>query len=226
MIDLKVLCEGATEEQLVKTLIGPHLYTRGGIYCTPIQVTTKADYRTSKQYKGGVKNYQPVIRDIRKLLRSTQADLRLTTCLDLYALPKDFPGNTEHDPQEAVYDRVARLEEALATDVNDSRFYPYFSVHELEALVLVKPQLLLERFPQYKRSIRQLLKELGDSPNPELINGAPSTCPARRIQRACPNYTKTADGISLLQAIGLSTLRTRCPHFDNWLTHLENLVPV
>ncbi|MGA1865730.1 MAG: DUF4276 family protein [bacterium] len=38
-----------------------------------------------------------------------------------------------------------------------------------------------------------------------------------------PAYTKGFHGALIAQRIGLKTIRNECPHFDEWVTMLENL---
>ncbi len=37
------------------------------------------------------------------------------------------------------------------------------------------------------------------------------------------NYDKVDDGLFILKEIGLDKIRQECPHFNSWLTQLENL---
>ena len=43
------------------------------------------------------------------------------------------------------------------------------------------------------------------------------------IRRLFEDYDENVHGPLLTHAIGLPTLRARCPHFNQWLTRLEQL---
>ncbi|MCU0798023.1 MAG: DUF4276 family protein, partial [Akkermansiaceae bacterium] len=60
---------------------------------------------------------------------------------------------------------------------------------------------------------------------PEEINDGPHTAPSKRIIRHLPLYerSKVRVGAVAAAAIGLPTLRAKCPHFDHWITRLECL---
>lgn len=51
------------------------------------------------------------------------------------------------------------------------------------------------------------------------------TAPSKRIITLIgeKKYDKVDDGIFILQEIGLDRIRQACPHFNAWLTQLENL---
>jgi trehalose-6-phosphate synthase len=59
--------------------------------------------------------------------------------------------------------------------------------------------------------------------SPELINDGETTAPSKRILKLIPTYKKITDGIIIARKIGLEIMREKCPHFNQWLTQLENL---
>ena len=58
---------------------------------------------------------------------------------------------------------------------------------------------------------------------PEHINNNPNTAPSKRILRIYPEYDKVLDGFNIAQDIGLTTMRSECRHFDEWLRAIESL---
>ena len=60
---------------------------------------------------------------------------------------------------------------------------------------------------------------------PEDINEGAATAPSKRIIRHVPIYerNKVRVGAPAAAAIGLNTLRLKCPHFGDWLSRLEAL---
>ena len=61
--------------------------------------------------------------------------------------------------------------------------------------------------------------------SPELIDDGPQTAPSKRIAAEFPDYedAKTRVGPQAAARIGLTQIRSQCPHFDAWLERLEKL---
>ena len=106
---LLILVEGPTEDRFVKDVLRPHLQERG---VTPIPtILTTKKVKAGPDFKGGVRSFQQVENDLRRLLRDSAAAL-VTTMFDFYGFPKSFPGwaeVTSRQPQQ----RVAELEIAM-----------------------------------------------------------------------------------------------------------------
>lgn len=211
------LVEGQTEEIFVRDVVAPHLESLG-LYIKPVLVTTKR-IPAGRNFRGGVVSWQQVSGDLGRLLRDSNVTA-VTTVLDVYALPTDWPG-LEGAPSEP-YALVGKLEEAMRVEINDERFLPYLSLHEFEALVFVDPVLCEQRSSKggVAAALQGALNECGA---PELIDQGPQTAPSKRLIAAWPNYVKTVDGPALAAAIGSARLRQACPHLDAWLTALESL---
>lgn len=103
-------------------------------------------------------------------------------------------------------------------------FIPYVQLHEYEALLLAKPDALAKYYPHKVAEIEALKSEIG-SIEPEEINDTPAGAPSKRIINAIPKYEKqkTSAGVITAQDIGLSFLRDRCPHFNDWVTKMETI---
>ena len=56
---------------------------------------------------------------------------------------------------------------------------------------------------------------------PEFVNDGVDTAPSKRILGAYPQYRKTVDGPLVVREAGLDTIRSSCPHADDWLRELE-----
>jgi hypothetical protein len=220
MIRLHVIAEGQTEEEFVNTILAEHLGyfdVSTSVHC----ITTK---RTkNKVYRGGLTSYEKVKKDITLWLKQDKSeDARFTTMLDLYALPNDFPRFDEAKKLE-YYQKIEYLENAFFDDINDPRFIPYIQLHEFEALILVQPEKLAERFPEYEQEIQELSNICHSFSSPELINQGATTAPSKRIFQFVPTYEKVSAGSLIVEKIGLAKIRGKCPHFNQWITQLENL---
>lgn len=221
MIRAYALVEGQTEQTFIQRVLGPHLQDLG-VYLTPVMVVTKR-VSDGRKFKGGISRYTAVRRDLRNLLTDRGAGA-ITTMIDYYGIPEDFPGYAALPLAGSCYDRVAHLEASLRADLDDPRFRPYLSMHEFEALLLTAPEalgtVLLGEF-----FAARLAEEVAGFPSPEEIDDGPETHPAARITKLAPLYRKTVHGPLAAERIGLSALRRSCPHFNEWVAWLEGLRP-
>ncbi|TWG85308.1 uncharacterized protein DUF4276 [Cupriavidus gilardii J11] len=210
-----VLVEGQTEEAFVNELLAPH-YARIELYLTPIIVSTSA------AQKGGVVSYAKVRPQIERLCKQ-DADAYVTTMFDLYALPPDFPGKASpaYPGSGTGRQKAEFLEGQLAEDIGHRNFIANLLVHEFESLLFVD----LNAFEQWTDDDRVLepLRRIRSTTAPEEINDSVHTAPSKRILSAMAGYQKTFHGPLIACDIGLQAMRQSCPHFDGWLTRIENL---
>lgn len=215
-----ILVEGYTEEGLVNAVLRPH-FERYGIWLTPTILTTKRN-KSGPNSKGGVTSYQHAKNDVTRLLMDTDAAL-VTTLIDFYALPRDFPGWGDI-PAAGCSARVEHLEAAWRSEVDHPRFDPHIVLHETEALVFSKPMACELAFPDV-RSREALATIMRSFSSPEDIDEGPATAPSKRILKVVPDYRKVSMGPLAIEEIGLEVIRSHCPHFDAWLRRLEALGP-
>jgi Domain of unknown function (DUF4276) len=219
-IRLHVTAEGQTEQAFVKNILAPHLATFN-VFADARGVLTSKDNKIHKEYRGGLISYQKAKADILTWLKEdNHPECRFTTMFDLYALPNDFPGYAAAVKLTDPYAKTTLLEESLYTDIDDRRFISYIQLHEFEALILADPQRLDWEYLEHDRPIGNLLQMVGTQ-NPELINDDPQTAPSKRILKEIPEYDKVTAGVSVVQRIGLPTIKSKCPHFKEWLHKLE-----
>lgn len=221
-VRLNFIVEGQTEETFVNQTLKPHL-SRFSVGVSARVVTTSK--QRGVKYRGGLSTYARTRRDITLWTKQDRnPDVRFTTMFDLYGLPTDFPGysTAAHDDP---YQRVAALEDALGNDISDPRFIPYIQLHEFEALMLSDPQELDSQFDNRADGIARLGTMVSQFASPELINDSTDTAPSKRILREIPEYEgrKASAGPIVTAKIGLSTLRSQCAHFAQWLDKLESL---
>ncbi len=222
MIRLHVTTEGPTELQFTKKVLAPHLGNLN-IVADGRSVLTSKDNRTSMEYRGGLVNYAKAKQDIQTWIKQdNHPECRFTTMFDLYALPSGFPGYIEAQEQQNAYEKVKILETRLAENIEDDRFIPYIQLHEFEALIFSDPQQLDWEYLEHDQAIAKLTAMVADK-NPELINDSPETAPSKRILKEIPEYDKVTAGVAVAEKIGLQTLRTKCKHFDEWVSLLESL---
>ena len=221
-IRLNITTEGVTELRFVKDVLFKH-FQPYGIYCDHRSVLTSKEYHK----RGGVTNYAKVKKDIQQWIRSENSSgRRFTTMLDYYALPSDFPGYIDAQKFINPYDKVKCIEKAFAEDINDNRFIPYIQLHEFEALLYSNLDILLLEYEDKSKEIEDLKNVLSQPPynnNPELINDGKETSPSHRIIKQIPEYQKVSSGSLIADLISIDILRSKCSHFNEWLTKLEGL---
>lgn len=211
-----ILVEGQTEEQFVKRVLADHLQPRG-IYVTPTIVNTKR-VKDGPNFKGGLCSYAQVKRDLRSLLQDSSVAC-ITTLIDYYGLPSDFPGMSTR-PRGSPHDRVQHVEEAFADDIGDRRLLPHAALHEFESLVFSDLEACAWVFSE-GADLEPLRNARASVSSPEEINEGPRTAPSKRILACDPAFQKTLHGPMAVEAIGLQKLREECPHFHRWVTRLE-----
>ncbi len=216
MLKVLVLVEGQSEERFVKDLLSAHLSLRG-VFMIPKIVSTKV-VKAGPNFRGGLNSFGQLSRDLKLLLQDSSAKC-ITTLIDLYAIPSDFPGFAEANTSKTVDARLAILRKRLSERFPDKRFLPYFSTHEFEALTLISAKPFFEIVPPPHN--KSLLTTLCATDEPETING--TNPPGKRIIEALPGYRKTLHGPTVAREHGLAAIRKKCSRFDMWLKYLEDL---
>lgn len=213
-----ILAEGPTEERFVKDVLQPHLWNCG-VHPEPKVVTTGRT-KDGTQFKGG-NAFAKVEADLRRLLQDSSA-VMVTTLLDYYGLPPDFPGNIVRTGSNSI-EKVRALEKALEAHLNaGSRFRAFFLLHEFEALLFADSSVLARTLNAPGRAAK--VQEVRDQfPTVEDINDNPATAPSKRVMALFADYQKRLHGPLVTSRIGLEKLRAECRHFAEWLVALESL---
>lgn len=195
----------------------------------PGAILVSTGKRHGTTHRGGGRSYKKMKSDLERLLKQHRGpDVRFTTMLDLYGLYRDFPGTAEANlARHALQERVRRLEQAFADDINDSRFIPHIQIHEFEAILLCEPEALAQFYlsPDTTSRIEKLTAEISDFASPEQIDDGPQTSPSNRIGAYFEDFASAKSTIAaeIAPRIALATVRAKCPHFDAWLSLLETL---
>ncbi len=212
-----ILVEGQTEERFVKDLLAPELYPFGLYFEKPVLLVTKI-VKNGPNFKGGVTSYRNFRRDLQPLLGNSGA--LVTTLLDYYGLPHDFPGMGDRPPGSPL-DRVRHVERAIHEDLGaPSNFIPFLALHEFEAWLFSSPDELPRAVTMTdKQPELQAIRDAFASP--EDIDESPLLAPSKRIKALFPTYRKTLHGPTVAKRIGVGRIRAECPHVDSWFRALE-----
>ena len=210
MSKVLILVEGYAEEKFVNAILKPHFESKG-IFVIP---------RNLK----GVGNYTIIRDEVNRLLKDSSASL-VTTMIDLYRIPNDFPQKHTLTKTHTGVHKVTILENGFIQNISKERFLPYLQLHEFEALLFSDVSMFL-KLQNVGNKIKSFEKIVQEIENPEDINDLPNTSPAERIKNILPHYVKDVSGIIVAKSIGLEKMREKCPHFNEWLEKIETLIEV
>jgi hypothetical protein len=222
---LCVFCEGRTEQGFCQQVLAPHLAGFGFLHVPPIRVAFSRKKRVI--HRGGIRSYKPMRDDSLNTMKGRpDRDVFFTTMIDLYGLPRGFPGKNQHarNPANPV-PYVQALEREFANDIGHPRFVPHLQLHEYEALLFADPDAFEIAFEDCQAAIAELKAIAASFPTVEHINDGKITAPSKRIISVLPAYEglKATAGPDIAVVIGLEPLRQKCPHFHAWIGRLEAL---
>jgi hypothetical protein len=214
-----VLAEGQTEFYFLRGILAPYLQSQHVVLAPTI--LESGSLRPDLKFRGGATSYAKIRKHRRELLRDSSA-AAVTTMLDFYGLPSDFPGVSTLSSRLNCYQKAEHLEMAFAADIGDRRVLPYLSLHEFESILFADPSAIQEAFPDtlVEGPLRAVCNSVG---SPEEIDDGPSTHPSARLAALLPQFRKRKDGPPLAEKIGLPAIRACCPHFNSWISRLEAL---
>ncbi|MDF2156484.1 DUF4276 family protein [Algoriphagus sp. CAU 1675] len=205
---LVFIVEGDTEIILVQNHIVPYLIGLGFTISMHAQTITT----NRKQHKkGGVTDYAKFKNEVIRTF--AQGNVIITTLIDFFRLPNDFPGYTSNS------NLIHQVEASIHEDFgNNPDFIPYIQRHELEALMFSGREgfeLVIDQGDQLAK-IDQILNTYS---NPEDINNDPETAPSKRLIKIF-GYDKTGDGEMILEMLGIDQMLQKCPRFKEWIDKL------
>lgn len=222
-----VLVEGQTEETFVKEILRDHLVSKGFSSAEP-RIFGNARNRRNR---GGIRPWSDCKRDILGHLRRDH-NVLVTTMVDYYGLPsvgerawpgRDIASNVPFSEKAGSVERALfeDIRSEMKGDLSVDRFMPNIVMHEFEALLFSDCDSFAKAIGRSElasqfRSIVDLFS------GPEEINDSPDTSPSKRILSLMPRYDKVFFGNLAALDIQLDQIRRRCPHFDSWVSRLEN----
>ena len=224
---LNIIVEGSSEENFVNDVLVKH-FAPLNIFVSARKICTGWDKSSNKPAKGGLLKYSKFKNDVLSWIKSDRgrANTYYSSFIDLYAFPQDVesPYIPEIRQISDPYKKISELEFAISKNINHPNFIPYVQLHEFESLILVAPERLLIMYPEEQSAIVKLKKDIGIIA-PEEINESQQTAPSKRIINYLPDYEgqKAQVGALVAEDIGITEIRNKCPHFNEWITLLEKL---
>lgn len=203
---LVILVEGDSELVFVNKFLSPYLVSQG----LNISINAQKIITNNKlQQKGGNVSYQYLKNDIIRI--ESQGNVVITTLLDFFRIPTDFPGHNITD--------CDCIEQAMHLDFDSNPNYiPYIQKYEFETLLFASIagfEFLLDDTGQ----IDEIQRIISSYNNPEDINGGVTTSPSNRLKRIFP-YNKVNDSELICTEVSIETMCSRCPRFNDWINRL------
>lgn len=214
---LVIVVVGDSEKEFIDKLLRPYLYAKGlySVNCFKIKHT-----------KGGLTKYQHLKTDLINCVY--ESNVLVSTLIDFYALPKDFPKYEEAKTIVNRENRLAFLEKAIVEDMEAEKensfpnLLPYIQLHEFEALVFSSMDAIKSLYSNEDAKFNQLEQIIAAYPNPEDINDSPQTAPSKRLKnnQLIRGYNKVTDGIMIIEEAGIENVLNKCPRFKTWVETL------
>lgn len=225
-IEVNIIVEGQSEQTFVRDILAPVMASKG-IYLYPTQIGRVG-------HKGGNVNFDRAQRHIGIFLKQ-RPDTYITTMFDYFRIDSNWPGqeivnrNIKNGTILNSRSKAQTLESNMLKNINNqfpdcnvkNRFIPYIEMHEFEALLFSNANILAKNIGVNVETINNILNEYDGIP--EEINDTPVNAPSKLLIKLFPAYRKIATGKTIASAIGISQIREKCIHFNDWLVRLENL---
>lgn len=219
-IEVIAIVEGKTEQIFIESILVPYL-AKKKIYMSATQVSKPGQ-------KGGDVRFVRVQKDIGMHLKQRN-DTYVTTFVDYYGTKEwpgldDVPSNaTPQEITETINIATAnKVKELFTNQRTEKRFIPHMAMHEFEALLFSDSEILADKLNIDEELITNVIDDCGE---PEAINNKPETAPSKRLDKwsNTKKFPKTTKGISIAEEIGIDKMREKCPQFDKWIAHFENI---
>lgn len=216
LIDMKMprlifIVEGDSEQRFINEHLVIYLTFRfPGVSMHAQKITTNR----KKHVKGGNVNYELLKNEIRRTYG--RGGVLITTFLDFFRLPTDYPGYSQDVKQ------ISQIEDAIRVDCSSiippTSFLPYIQKHEFETLLFANSAGFSKVVDSEEmKQIHNVLKKFS---TPEDINGSPETAPSKRLLSIF-KYKKVAHSALVMKDVDIDALRKQCPRFDEWVNRLE-----
>lgn len=214
---LILIVEGDMEVMFVNALLSPYLSYRG------FQGSVVAI--KPKKTGGGLSKYSDVSKQLKSVICEQGAIV--STIFDFYQLPDNFPG---YNNGSNHYEQVLNIERAMLEDMQRSlardcrNFIPHIQLHEFEALIFSDVRGLDAIFDVDNNEGYKIVRDLIlNTDNPETINNGATTAPSKRLLKIV-GYNKIIHGKTALEEIGMKRMLSKCPHFNEWIKSLIQLL--
>jgi hypothetical protein len=216
-----LVVEGYTEQTFVRDILSPYL-SKNSIFL-------EARLVGKPSQKGGNIRFDRAKTDIGILLKQEQATF-VSTMFDFFGIDKNWPGlKSINNPGISACEKAHIVEKETSKAIANAfpkcdpqrRFIPYIQMHEFEVLLFSNSEFLSAEIGIENSLINDILSQYNGLP--EEINQDPERSPSKQLMRLNNCYRQVSMGTAICRAIGIDGIRTKCPHFHQWLNLLEKL---
>ncbi len=208
---LVFIVEGDAEQHFINRHLVDYLSRKHpGVWMHAQKITTNRQ----KNKKGGNVSYALFENELKRT--AAQENVLITTMLDFFRIPNDFPGYSTDVRTIDVMENSIRTD--CSAIIAPQFFLPYIQKHEFEALLFAN----ISGFSKVleDKEMKQVTRIVKDCGCPEDIDGGVDTAPSKRLLSIF-NYKKVADSILVMSDVNIDQLRSSCPRFDEWVGKLE-----
>jgi hypothetical protein len=207
-----IIVEGDTELEFIRKTLIPYLNSKEIFSVDAFKI---------KHSKGGVTKYSHLQTDILNVISET--DAIVTTLIDYYGLPANFPSHEDSLTIINVHDRLSFLENSIANDIEIAlgrpvtNLIPYLQLHEFEALCFSSFKGIEDNFAENEADYKKIKALIDSVKSPEEINNGALTAPSKRLKNLIKGYNKVVYGNIIIETIGIEHILTQCPKFKVWV---------
>jgi len=212
VIALAVVVEGWTEKDFVKEVLAVHLQSQG------VDPRPTLIGKGRRKEGGGDVTVNQLAKDMANRYRSPEIDY-VTSLVDLYGF-RDERGVAAEQLEKNIETAVGKM---LKGDWDQSRVFAHVQPHEFEGLLFSAVDAFGGLSAVSAGVVEKLRGIRRQFPTPEHIDNDRATAPSARIKGLVPSYNKRSDGPVLALEMTLETIRSECPHFNEWVSKMESL---
>ena len=226
MNEVIVIVEGQSEQSFLKSVLAPFLGAHG--------CYIRAQLIGTPEHKGGCVSFERFSKDAGNALKQRK-DTYISSMFDFFRLDSNWPGMDDLNRATQLGRKLDKteistiLQEKTLESLENlfpqyavrARVFPYFSMHEFEALLFSDIPKLSEGLGGHSQNLQKVLDSYcGD---PELINTDPSKAPSKILGRLNPKYKKVLQGTRIATSIGVPKMQYKCTCFNSWITRILEL---
>ncbi|SRR5258706_7238437 len=215
MKKLIIICEGPSEQTFCDKILKPHF----------VAIDINVSFPLIAHSNGGIVKWVHLKPDI-ELNHTADNNAFITTFIDYYGIKAHhgFPQWVNAHLQADRPTRMTTLEIGMLADLSataQQKFIPNIQLHEFEALTLSDANAFGQYYAPHEFNNAGITALCANAP--ETVNNGAATAPSKQLKANIPAYDKVTDGTELAKLIGLTTIRAKCPRFNQWITKLEAL---
>lgn len=168
MAHVLLVVEGQSEETYFKDHFAPH-YLPQGVYITVTVMPNKRGI-SSRTHKGGRIVYDECVNNVRRFLRTSAHSELVVVVYDYYALDTSFTTNLNLPTGRPITarERMGAIRQRLEAEINDPRFHFFVQLHEFEAYLFCRPDLVARHYADaaLETQLRGILATFDHQPEP------------------------------------------------------------